>query len=65
MKTKYMSPTCETVRLNLETTVLDDKFGNTSGVTVEQDTPGQPGDTGEGVGGFEAKHYNVWEAWDE
>lgn len=65
MKTKYMTPACETVRLNLGTQLLDDQFGNASGVTVEPGTPGGPGDSGGGVGGFEAKHYNVWEAWDE
>lgn len=66
MKKTYLSPECEKVKLNVGDQLLDDKFGNATGVTVEPTTPGQPGDSGGGVGGFEAKEnkwpsYSVWD----
>ncbi|SES69330.1 hypothetical protein [Prevotella sp. kh1p2] len=63
MKKTYLLPACEIVKLNLGDQLLDDKFGNQSGVPVGGD---------EEVGGFESKpgkffeteelpKYDVWE----
>lgn len=62
MKKTYLLPACEIVKLNLGDRLLDDKFGNQSGVPVSD----------EEAGGFESKpgkffetdelpKYDVWE----
>ena len=60
MKKIYLTPQCENVVLNVNGDILDNHFGNTSGVPVEPTNP-NPGDKGEtgGVDGFEAKE-NEW-----
>ena len=52
----YLTPQCEKVVLNVNGDILDDHFGNGSGVPVEPVNP-KPGDKGDtnGVDGFEAK----------
>ncbi|AKU69629.1 hypothetical protein [Prevotella fusca] len=67
MKKIYLTPQCEQVVLNVNGDILDNNFGNQSGVPVEPQKPG-PGGSDEGVGGFEAKetewgdiHFTPWE----
>ena len=56
MKKIYLAPQSEKVVLNVNGDILDNHFGNASGVPVEPTNP-NPGDKGEtgGVDGFEAK----------
>ena len=68
MKKIYLTPQCEQVVLNVNGDILDNNFGNQSGVPVEPKKPGGPGESDEGVGGFEAKetewgdiHFTPWE----
>jgi len=60
MKKIYLTPQCENVVLNVNGDILDNRFGNASGVPVEPTNP-NPGDKGEtgGVGDFESKE-NEW-----
>ena len=53
MKKIYITPQSEKVVLNVNGDILDNHFGNTSGVPVEPTNP-NPGDKGEtgGVDGF-------------
>ena len=69
MKKRYITPQSEKVVLNVNGDILDNHFGNASGVPVEPTNP-NPGDKGEtgGVDGFEAKitewgdiHFTPWE----
>ena len=60
MKKIYLTPQCEQVVLNVNGDILDNNFGNQK--------PGGPGESDEGVGGFEAKetewgdiHSTPWE----
>lgn len=56
MKKRYIAPQSEKVVLNVNGDILDNHFGNQSGVPVEpiNPNPGNKGETG-GVEGFEAK----------
>lgn len=60
MKKIYIAPQSEKVVLNVNGDILDNHFGNHSGVPVEPTNP-KPGDRGESgeVEGFEAKE-NEW-----
>ena len=60
MKKIYLAPQSEKVVLNVNGDILDNHFGNASGVPVEPTNP-KPGDRGEsgGVDRFEAKE-NEW-----